>query len=178
MRTYSTLSQFHAHPDEVLELSFFCAQKFGLNCYALIDHPFVPLRIESLDELEKAYSRNIKDYFQIVLVKEPINIVEYKNMEFIDKNPNSIIFEVGVLTKNTLGESCLSFRSNNEAAHKVSQQVARELKKITKAGVTGISARGDEAFYRSHRYTEKAKQLNIEGITPVPLGGTAIYRLY
>lgn len=97
---------------------------------------------------------------------------------FLDENPGSIVLDFGSLSDLGLGESALSFISDEKDKVSIANKVASRLKKMTKTGVIAVSPiNGAEVKIRSHRYTEGAKLRYDEGMKILPIAGNNLYKI-
>ena len=169
----SLQTQFHAQPDELLVFCYNSARKYDLQCCILAGHPSTPVIINSFEQLLLLYrdfiSSASKFDFRFLILQNSLGLQGTNNNNFGEKHPDTIWITIGQLNDCGLEESHFSFVSDNEITYKTAKKISNDLKKITYAGATASNKHGS-AFYRTHRYTEKAKQLNLDGYVMRSLG--------
>jgi len=164
--------QFHAEPSEVLDLIKNMIIKFKLKSIIMILRPF-KIKIFEKDEIRSVYLEcESEGRIRFSLSKEEFVInCETKN-EFLVKNPNICHFDVGRIVDNKLEESFFSVKTEDEEILSISKSIAKEIKKVTKAGVTAINPdSGAKAYIRANRYTKAAERLQEEGVEMLPSAG-------
>lgn len=167
--------QFHAEPSELIDLITKIIIKYQLKSVIMILRPFEVKVIEK-DEIKSVFLENeSKGRIRFSLSKEKFALDCKTKNEFLDKNQNICHFDIGRLFNNNLEESFFSVKTDNEDMLNISKQIAKELKKITKAGVTAINPdSGEKSYIRTNRYTIAAEHLLKKGISMLPAGGKSI----
>ena len=93
-------------------------------------------------------------------------------LRFADRNPDHLGIEIGKQSAKGLVQSWLAARTNNAHALTIWKEVAKRLKKVTKAGVTVINPdSGAAVASRSFRYSDGAKALESSGVEMLPFAG-------
>jgi hypothetical protein len=135
--------------------------------------PFEARQVEP-SEVESAVM-NDRDWMRrlSLLIRPPDLTAKFSVQgEYMDKHSDQLILDVGQMTSEGLYPSGVSCRTDDQAAFKIWQRIARNLKKKTKAGIRVIDREtGASGDYRNHRYSEGAKALQSQGIAILPLVG-------
>jgi hypothetical protein len=85
-------------------------------------------------------------------------------LQFMQRNPNALVIDVGQFSGTKLGESSISAVGGN-AEFDLWKSLAAELRKQTKAGMWAYNpANGAKRFYPQHRYTARAAEIAQEGV--------------
>ena len=162
--------QFHALPEELLAFVRQVVAEFDLRVVALRYRPFRARELAE-DQLADCFADDSPDRRLHFSLGEPALAVA-RELEFGDKNPDSLRLDVGVVDSNGVRESWLSARTDNSAALAVWRQVAKRLKGITEQGATAISPKtGGRGPARSHRFSAGAKRLEAAGTPMLTITG-------
>lgn len=163
--------QFHASLEELLEFSERIIAAYGLRAVALRhDRPFEAHEVYG-DQLERCF-REDSHYKRLhFTLGEPV-LPATDELDFQDKNPDSLRLDIGTPGKTGVMESWLSARTANRAAIAVWNKVAKQLKSITVPGATAINPKtGAIGPAKWHRFTEGAKRLDAGGTPLISLTG-------
>jgi len=163
--------QFHASGEEIGAFVKECLEKQQIYA-TLMDFPPFSAREVSSSEIRAGV--NGPKAHSIMLSERRPHLPADTSLKLMDKNPGSLVLQIGKLTPEGLRESCLSTLDASEKW----KSIARGLKKITRAGSWAINPNtGASAFARDHRYTEGAKELSERGIKMLAIGAGNFYRL-
>jgi len=170
--------QFHATTEELLNFIVSASSELGLIMTMMILRPFNLKIVEGGLTHSELASKLKEGDLRLVLSTNSPSIDSTSPNSFLDKNPGSIVLDFGRLSDLGLGESALSFISDEKDKISIANKVASRLKKITKTGVIAVSPiNGAEVKIPSHRYTEGAKLGYDEGIKILPIAGNNLYKL-
>src|SRR5262249_54727334 len=136
---------------------------YGLHMIALRTRPFEigELSQGALDEYLLGDSPSKRLQFTL---KDPVLPVAHE-LEFADKNPDSLRLDVGTLGRDGLRESWLSARTEDPSAIATWKKVARKLKEMTVQGATAINPKtGATGPAKGHRFSEGAAKLQATGV--------------
>lgn len=169
------LVQFHS---TVEELSVFLSRVIADVPVHVTAFRFSPFRAESVDAASLDATIRDASVSRLVLTLETPAIAARTEGEFLDKNPGSLVIEIGRLSADGLRESCLSARTEDEEAIRTWREVAGKLRKSTRAGAVAVNPMtGATSFLRNHRFTAGAKALDEHGVVIRPVAGSAVLRL-
>lgn len=160
----SILVQFYSLPEETIPLLETLKQKFHFRMLGVEYFPELKaFEINSFNDL-KRYKVEVEEIASVFLgFVEPV-VLEKNHNEFVRKNKEFLRFDLGKVTERGLAESVLIGSTENTELFAVWKLVARELKRVTKAGLWAINTEfGGKSFYKNFRYTEGAKRLSAMG---------------
>lgn len=161
---------FHATEHEIANwlLEWLTMEKVTL--VLMVFEPFSVKEIEFKQVTDIACSHDVK---RLLLFASEPNLNVKNKVEFDRSNHDELVLDIGHLSEQGLGESWLACRTENPDALKKWRHIAKHLRANTRAGVTGISRQnGVAAFYRSHRYSQGAKDLEEAGTPILPCQGS------
>jgi hypothetical protein len=162
--------QFHALPEELLSFVRQIVVDFGLYVVALRFRPFDSSEL-SESQLDDCFSDKSPYKRLHFTVGKPVLPVAHE-LDFGDKNPDSLRLDIGTLGEDGLRESWLSARTENPAAIAMWKQIAKLLKSLTEQGATAINPKtGGIGPAKGHRFTEGAKRLEATGIQMLTITG-------
>lgn len=162
----STISiQFYALPEELIGIIEKWKKEFDFHLVVMTLFPeTATFEINSFED-GKRLPIKLEDIFSVFLgLKTPLLDVKNK-YNFIEKNPDFVFLDLGKLGAKGLEESWFAGKTDNVELLAVWKKLARQLKKITKAGLwaTNIDLSG-KVFYRDFRYTTSACKLSQDGV--------------
>jgi hypothetical protein len=97
--------------------------------------------------------------------------------DFLSRNPDALILDIGRQSESGLKESWLSARTDNKEAISTWRRLAKKLRAMTRTGVTAVNPKtGATARLKDHRFSEGAKLLESEGFPMLPVAGSARLR--
>ena len=161
----------YALPDELISFAAAAIDDFNLCAVAMRYPPFEIVEIRG-DDLKDLFANPIP-FREVAFMLVPPALTAKGRMEFIDKNRDQLSIQIGRQTANGLEESILSCRTDNDDTLAIWRTITNRLKQQTQAGVTAINRQsGISAYYRSTRYTQGAKALEISGVAMVPFQGS------
>lgn len=163
--------QFHALPKEVLSFAHNIITDLNLHVTVVRFHPFEAHELpnEELDHIQSIDTNYKRMYFTIT---KPI-LPASNELDFADKNPDSLRLDVGSLEESGLRESWLSARTENLQVVSVWKQIAKKLRGLTKPGGTSVHPKtGATAPAKSHRFSEGAKELELSGVPLLAINNT------
>ena len=160
---------FHATPDEISAWLREWMQREQFHLVALHLNPLMAREVQPVDipamVREKAFDR-------LSLILSPPDLTLKYQSDFDETHFDQLALYVGRLSEDGLGESWIAGDTDNADAMRVWRRIAKDLKKMTNAGVTATNRHnGVSAFYKSHRYTEGAKTLESQGVYMIPFQG-------
>lgn len=151
-------SQFHATPDELIELVKEILDKHGV--YATAVHS--PFRTEAVSSNSARDVLSQPSVWKVIFTESPPILSSVATgTQLLDKNEGSLGLHIGRVKNHSLEESWLTTKN----ASPVWKKINALLKGRTKAGVIGTQEKtGASAFYRDHRHTAGARALSEQGI--------------
>ena len=168
--------QFHAAPGELLPFVKGIVEDFGLHICMIKAFPFSVEEIELIKLLEGEVSVYLDCKHLVFTLTKP-NLSGADQLEFINQNPEQMLLDVGKMIPKGLEQSWLAARTSDPSVLGVWKAVAKRLKGMTSAGATTVNQiNGATGKSRSHRYTEGAKALQLQGVNMVSLTGTTIFK--
>lgn len=154
--------QFHALPEELATFVRESVEDFDLFVVGLYFFPFSVIDLRRAD-LEKVIvkERTIKE---VVLSVGAPCLTSYSGIDFSEKNPDSSYLDIGRISEKGMEQSCFSVSTDDNSALKIWKELARRLRRMTKAGVIAVNVETGAAVpVRSFRYTEGAKIAEVGG---------------
>jgi hypothetical protein len=162
--------QFHAMPFEILGLfadlffddEIFCVEAVGSpSKFLRLNKGLVP----KFDENRKAMA---------FALGEP-DVIVGSMFEFLERNPDALVLEIGQVSALGLKESWLSANTKNPTALSRWRKVAKNLHVSTLDGAIAINPKnGAECHLKWHRFTEEARLAFHNGVAMLPAAGNAI----
>ncbi len=159
--------QFHAAPDELLQLSHEIAQECGALVTGIQYHPFKaePVAIEGLSELPPLLRRLVFSLYEPTLSVTSCT-------EFDRSNPDCLRLELGRIEEHELSQSWLVVRTDDNASLERWRIAAKLLRQRTHAGVVARNRNtGQEVVMKAFRYSERAMELQQRGVEMLPPQG-------
>jgi len=148
--------QFHATLDELIDFLETWMDRYAIHAVAV----HKPFRAEPISIPEAREIVSQPSVRSIVLTALPANLSAATGNELLDKNPGSLVLDVGRMRERGLEESCL----NTMDASATWKKIATDLKRRTTAGAVGVhETTGAVARYRNRRFTTGAKALAEQG---------------
>ena len=93
---------------------------------------------------------------------------------FARRNPDALLWDLGLLTDRGLGESRLSAIVDDDVTLKRWQKAARAVRALTRTGTIAVNPiTGAQAPIRWHRFTEGAHHAFTEGLAILPVAGNS-----
>jgi hypothetical protein len=162
--------QFHALPEELLAFVRQIVADFDLHTVALRFRPFDASAL-SKGRLDNCFSDESSYKRLHFTIGKPVLPAAHE-LDFSDKNPDSLRLDIGTLGEDGLRESWLSARTENLAAIATWKKIAKRLKSLTEQGATAVNPKtGRMGPAKSHRFTEGAKRLEATGIPMLTITG-------
>lgn len=169
--------QFHALPDEIVDVIKKLVYKEKLFIVTIQLFPnFISELIKEEDLKEKLDI--IKSSRMIVLYdyKPDVSIKDYD--DFLNKNMDGLIFEIGLQKENTLKESRISTITFKSETLKLWKKAVKEFKSTLLKGSWVVNPNnGAKEYYRDHCYSVAAKKAFEEGMKIIPFAGCTHYIL-
>jgi hypothetical protein len=169
--------QFHGLPQEIVDFIKASISKFQIYAVTMCFKPeFKVALIDMETNIDYDFlKKNNIDCVSFLLKKPSLCIENERN--FISEYPDSLFIDIGIQTKKGLNESCLSAISNDHASLKCWKKIVKEFNKITFTGAWSINPHTSaKAFFKNHRYTSGAKELDLNGVSILPAAGWNIYK--
>ncbi|CAM2008765.1 hypothetical protein [Acanthopleuribacter pedis] len=167
--------EFHAEPQELKEFIRDVALDQNL---VLVLPRFQPFSINILNPEtfhDHPLGNGVKDLNRFFLSRGMPDRDASSQMEFLDKNPALIIFDIGSYTSQELYGSWFSIKTEDTEMLETAKTISRGLKKITKAGAGYKTSSSDVGYDRNHRHTQKARDLYAQGVKMLPVAGAIEY---
>lgn len=162
--------QFHALPEELLSFVRQSIADFGLYVVALRYRPFDASEL-SESRLDGCFSDDSPYKRLHFTIGRPVLPVAHE-LDFGDKNPDSLRLDIGTLGGDGLRESWLSARTENPATFATWKKIAKRLKSLAEQGATAVNPKtGGMGPAKWHRFTEGAKRLEATGIPMLTITG-------
>ena len=169
--------QFHSKVNEIIAFVKECIQEFQVYAVTMRFKPeFKATLVDKANDIDNEFFKgnNIRSIF--FLLNKPSMFIKNER-KFLSENPGSLFIEIGNQTENGLKESCLSAMTDDPTLLKCWKKIANKLKKITFAGAWSINPHTSaKYFFKNHRYTSGAKELEVNGIKMLPAAGWNIYK--
>lgn len=157
--------QFYALPEELIPLIEEWKGEFAFRM--VVVQLFPEMKAFEIDSFEDVANLpiEINNIYSVLLgFAEPV-LDEKNRYAFLVKNKEFLTIDLGKLTEKGLEESALLGETDDVGLLSVWKKLARQLKKITKAGLWAVNTeRGGKGFYKSYRYTEGACKLSQNGV--------------
>ena len=162
--------QFHALPEELLSFLRQIVSEFNLHVVALRFRPFSASEIP-VGQFDHLFSdQSTSKRFHFSQDKPVLSVAD--ELEFSDKNPDSLRLDVGSRGEEGLRESWLSARTENATALATWKKIAKQLKGMTVQGATAVNPNtGASGSVKGHRFTEGAKRLEAIGFPLLSITG-------
>jgi hypothetical protein len=165
-------TQFHALPDEFMALVSPFVHENGIHVTAIKFPPFEAYQVDKATISSLFHDNSVKRLF--LTLHPPILPASGMN-DFLARNGDALILDIGRQSKAGLKESCLAARTNDLDALKTWRKLASKLKAITKAGAIAVNpTTGATSRDRNHRFTAGAKALDDQGVPMLPVAGSAV----
>lgn len=169
--------QFHSKRDEIVSFVKECIIEFQIDAVTMRFKPeFKATLIDKAKDIDNEFLKgnNIRSIF--FFLNKPSMPIENER-SFLAENPGSLFIEIGDQAEKGLNESCLSAMTDDPTLLKCWKKIANKLKKITFAGAWSINPHTSaKSFFKNHRYTSGAKELEVNGIKMLPAAGWNIYK--
>jgi hypothetical protein len=167
--------QFHALPRELLSMVKDWIDQFNLRVVAMKFHPFEAVEIDG-EQLDRIFA-DVSPYRELAFLTQTPVLPATSNEDFFDKNPDKLRLDIGRKTDRGLEQSWLTSRTQNLEVSAIWKGFARDLKKVTHAGVVAINPETRAAVkISSYRYTDGAQLAASTGVPILPPAGTARLR--
>ena len=167
--------QFHALPEELLSFTREFMADFALYVVAMRFFPF-EANIIPFGNLSDVFSPDSSSRELAFTLTQPVLPVN-NNIDFYDKNPDSLRLDIERVTNNELRQTWLTCRTDNSVAFGVWRKIAKRLKSSTLSGVVVVDPNtGAAVSSRSFRYTTGAKGLALAGVTMRPTAGGCVVK--
>jgi hypothetical protein len=169
--------QFLGLPSEIIDFAKECTINYKFNLVVAQLFPeFKAIFVTDIDSDNNFNKISCINQIYFLKAKPDMSINDY--MEFLDKNPDKLVFSLGKYTNEKLTESALSGQTNDPELLKVWKTIAKKLKAMTLSGAWVVNPNnGSKSFYKNIRYTNAAKKVFDEGIKMLPGGGWNYYVL-
>jgi len=161
--------QFHATQDELAGFAKDIASEPAVTSVAIYQSPF---KAEKCSEDDFGKLLADPNCWRLAFSLKDINLPASGGLNFLDKNPDCLLLDVGHLTNEGLTQSCLSARTESPESLKAWKSIASRLKKMTRAGVIATNkSTGATSLMKSFRYSEGAKLLEEKGVAIIQFTG-------
>ncbi len=161
--------EFHATEQELAE---WLVQWCSVGDITLVAMTFEPFSVKEVKLSEILAVLRDHDVRRLCLFASEPTLDVHSKVEFERANDDELVLDVGRVSEEGLGESWLACRSDNTDALAKWRHIAKDLKAKTRAGVTAINRQnGVSAFYKSHRFSQGAKELEDAGTPMLPIQG-------
>lgn len=162
--------QFHALPKELLSFVQQIVADFALHIVTLRYRPFDVSELCG-SQLDDYFSDDSPDKRLHFTLEGPVLSAAHE-LEFGDKNPDSLRLDIGSLGGDGLRESWLSARTENLTAIAIWKKIAKRLRDLTEQGATAVNPEtGATGPAKGHRFTEGAKRLEATGTPMLTITG-------
>lgn len=163
--------QLHAAPDELAAFIDDVAKELGLHIVLFRFLPSFSCELVA-DSRKLADVMDLKQGQQVVLLAASPKLIGSNQLQFYDHNPEFISFHFGKWLPQGLGQSSMGCKSEDEATISIAKEIAKRLKKVSKAGVVITNPNsGASALSKTFRYTAGALALEQAGVQMLPIGG-------
>lgn len=108
----------------------------------------------------------------IFIFKDIPNLPVKSRLDLFDLNPENIVVDVGLLTRDGLKQSVISNNSSEGVLVGLWKKIMKGVKENTHAGVTAINVdTGARKVYKAFRYSDAALELQRSGVAMLPFAG-------
>lgn len=162
--------QFHAMPSEILGLF---SDLFLDGQIVAVEAVGSPTKFSALDQ------RTVPDFDEerkvvAFTLGEP-DLSASSVYEFVERNKDALILELGQALPSGVTESCLSANTDNPAALTRWRRAAKNLHAATLSGTIALNPKsGVESLIKWHRFTEAARHAFLNGTVMLPVAGNNI----
>jgi len=162
--------EFHATEQELAEWLMQWCRGDGISLVAMTFQPFSVKEVKSAEVPVVLRDPNVR---RLCLFASQPKLDIQSKLEFERANDDELVLDVGRVSEEGLRESWLACRSDTPDALAKWRRIVKDLKAKTHAGVTAINRQnGVSAFYKSHRYSQGAKELEDAGTPILPIQGS------
>ncbi len=162
--------QFHATSAELRAFVRQIVADFDLHIVALRFRPFDASELSG-GLLDGCFSDDSPYKRLHFTLGKPMLPVAHE-LDFGDKNPDSLRLDIGTLDDDGITESWLSARTENPASIAKWKIISKRLKAITERGATAINPKtGGMGPAKNHRFTDGAKWLEATGTPMLTITG-------
>ena len=160
--------QFHATPEELIDLARSWAAAHGLH---LVAEQFFPdWRVFSLADVATA-GDVLHTVDRLALRSAPFDLTATTDSQFTDNNPGALYITIGRAVENELGEAMIGGLTTDPAEADVWRRLTRKVRAETHRGAKVHNWAATGAL-PSHRHTTGAHRLAEKGVRMVQfLGG-------
>ena len=162
--------QFHALPDELLEIVRNFVLDFDLHIVAMRFFPFEAIEVAS-DKLDDIFAEKSPYRELAFTMNKPVFPVR-SNTDFASKNPDKLRLDIQRPTDKGLRQTMLSAHTDDPKALSVWKEFEKRLRKNTRSGVVVRNPNtGATGKNRVFRYSAGAKALASGGVAMLPIAG-------
>jgi hypothetical protein len=162
--------QFHALPEELFAFVRQVVADFRLHVVAIRYRPFDATELSEA-QIGGCFSEASPYKRLHFTLGEPVLSVA-QELDFGDKNPDSLRLDIGTADREGVRESWLSARTRDPSALAAWKKIAKRLKSMTEQGATATNPKtGATGPARSHRFTRGAKGLEATGTAMLTITG-------
>jgi hypothetical protein len=166
--------QFHALPDEIVPLVCSFVDEVHVSVSAIKYQPFVVTPINTADlsiVLRDVEVRRVA--FTLVSPALPARGMN----EFLDRNPDAMLLDVGKVLDAGLQESWLTARTRDASTLGIWRKLSKRVLAATATGAIAVNPKtGATAPAKGHRFSTGAKAMDRAGVPMLPAAGTARFR--
>jgi hypothetical protein len=167
-------TQFHALPSELEALVSSFVHENGVYVTAIRFPPFEASQVD-IAAVPSVFRENSVE--RIILTLRPPVLPANGMNDFLDRNGDALILDIGRQSEAGLKESWLTARTNDAEALNTWRHLAKRLRSMTRTGVLAVNPHtGSTTRLRAHRFSAGAKALEAVGISMLPAAGGARLR--
>lgn len=169
--------QFHAINDEVIKVIKKSVLQYNLYLVSIQLCPKFNCEIIRKEEFNEKEDIIYNSRMILLYNYEPnVSVKDYN--DFLDKNNDSLIFEIGMQKEEELKESRISSITENKDTLKIWKDIVKRFKSTMLKGAWVVNpSNGAKEYYKNHCYTSSAKELFQKGIEILPYAGWSKYIL-
>lgn len=170
--------QFHGTPEEIID--FVTASMSEFRLYATLFWRAPAFRCEVWAEaagFRAACAHEAPPEFIRLTLEPPVLPVDSEN-DFMRKNPEALLVDIGRLAADGLAESFIGARAEQPDTASAWRRIVSRWRKRTTAGAVAVNPQtGERAFIKGHHYTTGARESCERGVRMWALGKRSYYEI-
>jgi hypothetical protein len=166
--------QFHALPDEIIPLVCSFLDEVQACVSAIKYRPFL---VTAVDRAKLSTVLGNVKVDRVAFTLASPALPARGMLEFLDRNPDALVLDVGKVLDIGLQESWLTARTHDAATLSAWRKLSKRVLAATATGAIAVNPQtGATAPARGHRFSTGAKAMDRAGVPMLPAAGTARFR--